>query len=74
MLTGHFYLWANLIQYDYQLPYLSKPAEVKEYCRKLIEAAGKGGGFLLTAGAFIDEGKPENIGAVMAAAKEYGVY
>jgi len=49
-------------------------AEVKEYCRKLIEVAGKGGGFILTAGAFIDEGKPDNIRAVMEAAKEYGVY
>jgi uroporphyrinogen-III decarboxylase len=50
------------------------PGEVKEYCRKLIEVAGKGGGLILTAGAFIDAGNPDNLRAVVQAAKEYGVY
>jgi uroporphyrinogen-III decarboxylase len=51
-----------------------RPADVKEHCRKLIEACGKGGGYILAGGANIDEGNPENLRAVMAAAKEYGAY
>ena len=50
------------------------PQAVKEYCRKLIEVAGKGGGFILTGGANIDKGNPDNLRAMMEAAKEYGVY
>jgi hypothetical protein len=50
------------------------PQDVKEHCRKLIEACAPGGGYILAAGANIDEGDPENLRALMAAAKEYGVY
>ncbi len=50
------------------------PQDIKEYCRKLIEVAGKGGGFILTQGACIDIGNPDNIHVIMEAAKEYGVY
>jgi uroporphyrinogen-III decarboxylase len=48
--------------------------QVKEHCRQLIEVCGKGGGYVLAGGASIDEGPPENMRALMAAAKEYGVY
>jgi len=51
-----------------------QPREVKEYCRRLIEVCGKGGGYILAGGANIDEGNPDNLHAMMAAAKEYGVY
>jgi len=51
-----------------------QPREVKEYCRRLIEVCGKGGGYILAGGANIDEGNPDNLRAMMAAAKEYGVY
>jgi len=50
------------------------PEEVKNYCKELIDVVGKGGGFILAEGAVIDEGEPENLRAVMEAAKEYGVY
>jgi len=50
------------------------PGEVKEYCRKLIEVASKGGGLILTSGAFTDQGKPDNLRAMMEAAKEYEIY
>ena len=50
------------------------PQEVKEYCRKLIDVAGKGGGFILTGGSDISKGDPENLRAMMEAAKEYGTY
>jgi uroporphyrinogen-III decarboxylase len=51
------------------------PQEVKEYCRKLIEVVGKGGGFILTGGSDImSKGNPDNLRAMMEAAKEYGTY
>ncbi|MFH1647980.1 MAG: uroporphyrinogen decarboxylase family protein [Chloroflexota bacterium] len=50
------------------------PGDVKEYCRKLIETCAPGGGYILTGGAAIDKGNPDNLRAVMAAAREYGVY
>jgi len=50
------------------------PVAVKEYCRKLIEVCGKGGGFILTGGASIDKGDPDNLRAMTAAAMDYGVY
>jgi len=50
------------------------PEEVKEYCRKLIEVCGKGGGYILSAGTIVDNPKLENIRAMQQAVKEYGVY
>jgi hypothetical protein len=51
-----------------------QPADVKEYCRKLIQVCGKGGGYILTGGASIDTGNPDNIHAMTDAVDEYGVY
>jgi uroporphyrinogen-III decarboxylase len=48
--------------------------EVKEYCRKLIDIAGKDGGFILAAGGVIDKAKPENIRTMVDFTTEYGVY
>jgi uroporphyrinogen-III decarboxylase len=50
------------------------PKAVKEYCRKLIEVCGEGGGFILTGGASIDKGDPDNLRAMIEAVEEYGVY
>ena len=50
------------------------PQEVKDYCKKLIDVVGRGGGFIMDAGAVIDEEKPENIKAMVDFTKEYGVY
>jgi len=50
------------------------PKQIKEHCRKLIEVCGKGGGYILAGGANLDEGNPENMRAMMAAAVEYGKY
>jgi uroporphyrinogen-III decarboxylase len=51
-----------------------RPEEVKERCRKLIEVCAPGSGYILTAGAYMDIGNADNLRAMMAAAKEYGVY
>ncbi|MBN1368191.1 MAG: hypothetical protein JW967_09745 [Dehalococcoidales bacterium] len=56
------------------LMYTGTPGEVKEYCRKLIEVCGKGGGFILSGGASVDKVNPGNFYAMMDAAKEYGVF
>jgi uroporphyrinogen-III decarboxylase len=50
------------------------PREVKEGCRRLIETCAPGGGYILTAGASMNEGNPDNLRAMMEAAKEYGIY
>ncbi|MFC1905361.1 uroporphyrinogen decarboxylase family protein [Chloroflexota bacterium] len=51
------------------------PEEVKKYCRELIEVCGKGGGYVLSGGVrSVTESKLDNIRAMMAAVKEYGVY
>lgn len=50
------------------------PKEVKEYCRQLIETCGQGGGYILGTGASMDNPNVENLKAMVAAAREYGVY
>ncbi len=51
-----------------------QPQEVKEYCRKLIQEVGKGGGFILAAGAIPENPRLENLRAMMEAVREYGWY
>jgi Uroporphyrinogen decarboxylase (URO-D) len=50
------------------------PEQVKKGCRKLIEACAPGGGYILTGSASMNEGNPDNLRAMMEAAKEYGMY
>jgi hypothetical protein len=53
---------------------IGTPQEVKDYSKKLIDVLGKDGGFIMDAGAIIDEVKPQNIKAMTDCTKEYGVY
>jgi len=48
--------------------------DVKEYCKKLIDVVGKGGGFILAPRSSTDEVKPENLKAMITFTQEYGVY
>jgi hypothetical protein len=49
--------------------------EVEAFCRRLIDVAGKGGGFILTTGASLDRNsKVENVRAMLKTVKEYGLY
>jgi uroporphyrinogen-III decarboxylase len=50
------------------------PDEVKDHCKKLIDVVSKGGGYIMDAGASLDEAKPENVRAMIDFTKEYGVY
>jgi hypothetical protein len=56
------------------LLYTGTPQEVKEGCHRLIEICAQGGGYILTAAASMNQGSPDNLRAMMEAAKEYGVY
>ena len=49
------------------------PEEVKAECKRLIERAGPGGGYILAPGGELGYGTPaENIEAMLDAAQEYG--
>jgi hypothetical protein len=48
--------------------------EVADATRKLVDVAGKDGGFILDVGAVADEGKDENLLTMVNTAKEYGKY
>jgi uroporphyrinogen-III decarboxylase len=53
----------------------ASPQEVEEHCKKLIETVGKDGGFILSTNTGItNDAKPENVKAMIDAAKKYGVY
>ncbi len=49
-------------------------AQVEEYCRNLFRVAGKGGGFILSSGGFLDDAQPANVKAMIDSAKKYGRY
>jgi hypothetical protein len=56
------------------MAYTGTAEEMKEHCRRLIKICAPGGGYLLSGGSTFDMAKPENMRAMMDAAKEYGVY
>jgi uroporphyrinogen-III decarboxylase len=51
-----------------------EPYEVKERCRSLIDNCAAHGGYILAGSASIEKGNPDNLRAMMEAAKEYGKY
>ncbi len=53
---------------------VASPQTVKDYCRKLIENCGQGGGYILTLGSSVDKANPANMRAIIEAVNEYGVY
>ena len=48
--------------------------QVKDYVKNLINTCAKGGGFIVSNGAFFDQAKAENVHAVVDTTREYGVY
>jgi hypothetical protein len=47
--------------------------DVEEYCKKLIQYCGKGGGFILTNGSSLDEVNPANLKAMIDSVKKFRV-
>ncbi|MBI2851668.1 MAG: hypothetical protein HYX84_00990 [Chloroflexi bacterium] len=57
------------------LLYAGTPEQTTDYCRRLIDTAGKGGGFILATSAGVGAGgKTENVRAMIKCGKEYCVY
>ena len=52
----------------------STPKKVKQYCRELIDTCAENGGYILSGETHIESGNPNNMKAMIEAAKEYGVY
>jgi uroporphyrinogen-III decarboxylase len=48
--------------------------QVKEYCKNLIDTAGKDGGFIMSSAANLDDVKHDNAKALVDFTREYGVY
>lgn len=53
---------------------MGTPDTVADYCRNLIDVAGKNGGFIMAPRSSIDEVKPENLKAMIDTTMAYGVY
>jgi hypothetical protein len=49
-------------------------AQVDDYCKKLIDTCGPGGGYILATGAALDEGNAETTRAMIDAVEKYGSY
>jgi uroporphyrinogen-III decarboxylase len=48
--------------------------DVRDYCKRLIDVVGKGGGLVVCPRVVPDEAKAENLHAMIDFTKEYGVY
>jgi hypothetical protein len=54
--------------------YTHTAKQIKDYCKKLIEECGKGGGYMLSLGSSVDKCDPANLHAIVEARDEYGKY
>jgi uroporphyrinogen-III decarboxylase len=51
---------------------MGSPSRIDEYCHRLIEEVGRGGGFILAAGCEVPpNAKPENVKAMISAPQKY---
>jgi uroporphyrinogen-III decarboxylase len=50
------------------------PDDVKKICKRLIDTAGKDGGYILAPASALDEVKPENLKTMIDFTKDYGRY
>jgi uroporphyrinogen-III decarboxylase len=72
LLGDRFCLMGNL---NSTLQKLGTPQQIEDYCKKLIEVCGDGGGFILGSGCEIASDAPfVNIQALVNAGKKYGFY
>lgn len=71
ILGDHFCIMGNVPS---SLLQVGNPADVEEYCKKLLEVCGKGGGFILAPGGPTDEAKPDNVRAMVNSVRKYGTY
>ena len=50
------------------------PAQIRTYCKNLIDTVAQDGGFIMSAGCSPEDAKPENMQAMFDATREYGAY
>ena len=50
------------------------PQQVKDYCKRLIDVVGEGGGLVMDGGGALDDADPELVKTMIEFTKEYGVY
>lgn len=48
--------------------------QIKDHCRKLIDACAPGGGYILAGAASVGEVSQDNLRAMTESVREYGVY
>jgi hypothetical protein len=54
---------------------LGSPSEVDEYCHRLIEEVGKGGGYIMASGCEVPpNARPENVKTMLDSVRKYGYY
>jgi uroporphyrinogen-III decarboxylase len=54
---------------------IASPSEVEEYCKKLIQVCGKGGGYILrTDTDYIQDANPKNVRVMVESVEKYGRY
>jgi hypothetical protein len=54
---------------------LASVSEVDEYCHRLIEEVGKGGGYIMASGCEVPpNARPENVRAMLGSVTKYGYY
>ncbi|MFC1920310.1 uroporphyrinogen decarboxylase family protein [Chloroflexota bacterium] len=71
VLHGHMSIMGNVPS---SMLETGNPGDVEDYCKNLIDVAGKGGGLIVAPRSTIDGAKPENIRAMVDFTKEYGRY
>jgi uroporphyrinogen-III decarboxylase len=72
LLGDRFCLMGNV---NSTLQKLGTPQQIEDYCKKLIEVCGEGGGYILGSGCEIASDAPfENVQAIINAGKKYGTY
>ena len=71
VLKGHLCIEGNIPS---SLLQVGTVQDVKDYCKKLIDVCGKGGGYILSPRSSTDKVKPANLKAMIEFTKEYGVY
>ncbi len=50
------------------------PDDVRGYCKRLIDVAGKDGGFIMDCATVLDDARAENVHALFEFTRDYGIY